>query len=130
MLQFLKNKITFIAPILVCGGILFWAYGCKSTTKSILIPQRKVTRPELELELETIIGMYNLRIDDLQKKQELQQWFFEQAASFAQTGTINPIGVLTSLLSIIGMGAAIDDVKIRKKLKRANIAKNPDTENS
>ena len=102
------------------AGVLYFAYGCTPRTKSLLIPQRSVSATELELELETIIGMYNLRVEDLQKKQELQQWFFEQAASFAQTGTVNPIGVLTSLLSVLGIGAAADNVRVRKKVKVLN----------
>lgn len=120
MLKFLREKLTFIVPLVLVSGILFWAYGCEPRTKSLLSPSRKVSSGELQLELETIIGMYNLRIDDLEKQYELQQWFFEQAASFAQTGTVNPIGVLTSILSILGIGAAADNVRVRKKLKHAN----------
>lgn len=130
IIKILKDKATFIIPVILCTGILIWAYGCEPKTRSIIVPQRKVTAPELELELETIIGMYNMRVDDLEKQAELQQWFFEQAAGFAQTGNVNPIGVLTSLLSILGIGAAADNVRVRKKLKHARIAPNPENENS
>ena len=130
MLKFIKDKITFIVPILVCGGILYLAYGCQPTTKSLLTPNRNVSAGELSIELETLVGMYNLRIEDLEKKAQFQQWFFEQAAEIVETGHVNPIGVLMSLLSVLGVGAGADNLRVRKKLKNVRIETITENESS
>ena len=119
---------------LICAGliatVLWLAYGCQPKTSSLLQPNRKVTGPELSIELETLVGMYDLRIDDLEKQAAFQQWFFDQAAEFATTGTANPIGVLMSLLSIFGIGAGADNLRVRKKLKNVGKSSKEENENS
>ena len=111
-------------------GVLWFAYGCEPKTRSLVQPNLKVTGNELSIELETLVRIYNLRIDDLEKQEAFKQWFFNQAAEVVETGQVNPIGVLTSLLSILGIGAGADNLRVRKKLKNVHIAPDPETESS
>jgi len=130
MLDYFKKYYVQICTAFLLCFVLWAAYGCEPKTRSLIQPRHKVNAKELQVELETLVGMYNIRIDDLKKKLELQQWFFEQAGQFATTGTANPVGVLMSLLSVMGIGAGADNLRVRKKLKNARITTKPENENS
>jgi len=130
MIDYLKQKATLIIPLIVCAGIIWFAYGCEPKTRSLVQPNLKVTGNELSIELETLVRIYNLRIDDLEKQEAFKQWFFNQAAEVVETGQVNPIGVLTSLLSVLGIGVGADNLRVRKKLKNVRIETIPENESS
>ena len=130
MKAFLKKYSTLLITIFFCSGTLWLAYGCEPKTPSIIYPTKKVNFAELQIELETLVQIYNLRINDLEKKEQLREWFFNQAAEFVETGNANPIGVLTSLFSVLGIGAGADNLRIRKKLKNVHITEIADKKNA
>lgn len=68
-------------------------------------------------EIDILITKANFADADLAKQEELRDYLFNQAILYGQTGTINPIGLLTSLGTIFGIGAVTDNVRKRKKLK-------------
>jgi len=130
MLKYIKEHYLPLITFSLIAGVLWFAYGCEPKTRSLLQPNRKVSGPELTIELEALVSMYEIRVDDLEKQAAFQQWFFNQTAEFATTGTANPIGVLMSLLSVFGLGAGADNLRVRKKLKDANNTSKPENENS
>lgn len=116
--QFVSDKWPLILSTLLCTTLLFYAYGCEPKTKSLIDPMRRVTRAELQLELDTLFATSKLRILDLDRKDQIRDFVFQQVLISAQGGGVNPVGVITSLLAILGIGMTADDIRLRRE--RAN----------
>lgn len=100
-----------------CCLLAFFGLACEPKTGSLVDPAEKVTRGELLSELDYLIARANTRISDLDKQQELRNFVFQQSLTIANTGVINPLGIATSLLAVLGIGATVDDVRLRKQRK-------------
>lgn len=109
------DKWPLILTILVCIGIVIYAYGCEPKTKSLTTPNAKVTRDELQLELNSLISTAQIRLADLDRQQEIRDIIFQNALVIAQGGGVNPVGVITAILAIMGVGATADDIRLRKE---------------
>jgi len=105
--------------VAICAMLLIWFYGCESKIPSILNPLEKVTRAQFELEIDSFYAKAELRLTALDKQDELKRLLFEKSLLIAQGGAVNPIGIVTSLAAILGIGATVDNVRTRKKLKKA-----------
>lgn len=112
--------------MLLANIVLLYAYGCEPKTTSLIDPALQVTHSQLELEFKILAAKHQEAISDLEKKQEIRNLFFQQALLTTQTGSINPAGVITSLLAIMGIGVGLDDIRVRKKLKN-NLEYGPPT---
>ena len=111
-----ENHWYLIAAAIICA-LLIWTYGCESQVYSIIDPAKKVTRAELELETDYIIGQARLRLEDLDKQDEIKRLVLEQAAIFGTTGNFNPTGLLNTCISIAAIAFGLDR---NKKLKDAH----------
>ena len=94
-----ENHWYIIAAIIGCA-IMLWLFGCQPTTRSIIDPMKKVTRQGLELEVNYILGQARIKLEDLDRQDEIKRLLMDQAAIFGQTGTFNPMGLLNTLVSI------------------------------
>lgn len=101
----------------ICLLAFFWLYGCESHVKSIIEPDKEVTRAELENEVNNIMAIAQTKLIDLDKQDEVRQLILDKAALFATTGTFNPTGLLNLLISIGAIGTTLDS---RRKLKVSN----------
>ena len=113
----LGDKIFLILGILAACTLLFYAFGCQPKTKSLINPAQKVNVAELQVEIDTLLNLSKIRFEDLRKQQQIKQFVFNQAIAIGETGTVNPIGILTSLLAILGIGATADDIRLRNQRK-------------
>lgn len=104
---FNDNHSGLIASLII-AGILLWCYGCQSKCKSLLDPAQKITRGELKIEVDTLLATAKLRMEDLDQQDELKLLLFQQAALFAETGTVNPLGILATGASIFAVGFGLD----------------------
>jgi len=104
--------------IIVSALLLLFFYGCEPKCKSIYNPAENVTRAELDIEIDMLIGKANAGYASLESQEELRKLLFEQALTAASTGTVNPIALLTSIGAILGVGATVDNVRKRKEIKR------------
>jgi len=106
--------------------IVIWTFGCEPKVESMLHIGKKVTRPELELEvseetrrlqgeLELLVKRADLKYADLAEQEAIRQKLFEFAAITAEGRTVNPAGVVGLLFSILGVGAVIDN-RIKDKV--------------
>lgn len=107
--------------ILLSGIVILYAYGCESKTKSLLEPNLQVTRSELQIELDTLLAKARAGETDLDRQDEIKNMIFNQALVIAQGNQVNPLGVLTTLLSILGVGAIGDDIRLRRQRKRTPV---------
>jgi len=111
-------EITMIALALVA---LLWTYGCESRVRPLNGSPVKVTRAELETELNQFIALAEIRFRELDRQDKFKQILFDNAVIFAETGGINPLGVITSLAALFGIGATADNLRTRKKLSKQTL---------
>lgn len=116
-MNFLKEKLPIFLTVQICIALLVYAYGCEPMTKSLLDPETKITSRELETELQVLLLQHESRVADINRQIEIRNLIFEQGLLIAESGTINPVGLITSLLAVVGIGVSIDDVRLRKKIK-------------
>lgn len=104
------NQFMAVAVVVVIAlGV--WLIGCESTTQSPLRPEVKVTRPELETEIEMFKVKVDQAIADLDRQDLLKQELFNIGLAVAQGGSVSPIGAGVTLLGILGIGAVADNRK-------------------
>ena len=106
---------TFALTVLT--ALLFWGYSCQPTVKSLIHPGQMITRPELQVELDTITATAEFRMAELDKQQQFQDVIFKNALLMVETGTINPLGIITLLTGLYGIARGGQDVKNRIKNK-------------
>ena len=94
-----ENHWYIIAAIVICF-ILIWLFGCESQVQSMITPNKQVTRPQLQLESEFLLGQVRLKLADLDKQDEIKKLILDQAAIFSQSGTLNYTGLLNTIVSI------------------------------
>lgn len=112
----LKEYTALIIPIAVAIVLCIYAYGCEPKTRSLLDPRNQVTGLELKMEMESLIAQLQLREIDLERKMYIRDIILQQGLIITQTGAVNPIGIITSILAILGVTATVDDIRLRKKI--------------
>ncbi|TES91560.1 MAG: hypothetical protein E3J94_03640 [Desulfobacteraceae bacterium] len=95
-----------------------WLAGCHSTTESLLFPGTKINRAELNSEVKHFLVIAEQRTRELDQKEALKNALFNFAITSAQTGTINPIALLMTFGTILGVGATADNIRNRIKTKK------------
>jgi len=115
------NKSIFISFILAAFFSL-WFFGCESRTQSLLIPGTKVTEgalnveytselARLENEMNTLKATTEVRLQDLHKQDAFKQALYNNAQLIVEGKNPNPLGLLSLLGTIFGIGAIIDNQK-------------------
>lgn len=118
MIDFVKDKWPILLAWNLCIFLVWYAYGCEPKTTSLIDPGQKITLEQLQNEVDILMLKSETRLNDLQKQYELRDFVFNQSIKIAETGTINPIGVITSLLAVMGIGLGADDLRLRKERKK------------
>ncbi len=115
--QILKEKWPMYLVMIAANILLVFVSSCPPTTQSLVHNGKKVTRPELQLELNIIMTTAEYRIADLDKQQEFRDFILKNALIMIETGTFNPVGTATALLAFYGVGtiATAGVKKLKKK---------------
>jgi hypothetical protein len=111
ILETLRHYQGTIAAFVVCGLLIVWGYGCQITTENPFKPGTKVTAKELDIEVRTYADKVTLAFEDIEKKEQIRDTILNAATVYAQGGGINPIGLVTGLGAIMGIGLAVDNRK-------------------
>lgn len=104
--------------IIVLTALLFWAYSCQPQVASLVTPGAKITRPELQIELNSIIATAEYRMAQLDQQQAFQDLIFKNALIMVEGGGINPVGIITLLAGLYGVARGGQDIK--NKVKKNN----------
>lgn len=106
-----------LIALILLTVFLFWGYNCQPTVKSLIHPNGKVTRPELQAELDSIIATAQYRMADLDRQEAFRDLIFKNATLMIEGGTLNPVAILTMLAGLYGITRGTADVikKVKKK---------------
>ena len=112
----IKENLYLIIGLIVAIVLPVLLYGCQSKVQSISSPEKQVTRSELIAEINHFLASAEIRQQQLDRQDKLRKQLFETGFRIAETGTLNPIALLTTLGSIIGAGAIGDNIRKRKTI--------------
>lgn len=107
--KWLSHNQALVASIVVCIILVVVAFGCKVTTENPFNPQQKVTRDQLTVEAENYAAKLKLAYADLDQKDAIVKAILEAGLAYAQGGGVNPLGVASTMMGILGLGAVVDN---------------------
>jgi len=121
ILKFCNDNHWWIIAGTLVMVMTFWAFGCQSTTASIMNPEKKVCRSELINELNYFVGLAKSREEDLDRQDAAKQALIDAARLVSQTGTINPAGLLNIAATIGAIGFGLNrNQKVKAVLAAAS----------
>lgn len=123
----LKENWPITIAMIAVNILIVFALSCPPRVISLLDPQKKVTRAELQLELDTLIGLAEIKMADLDQQEHIRKIILENALMMITTGTFNPLGLATALFAFYGIGTAANQTKNyakKKIIEKANNASN------
>lgn len=106
--------------LILLTGFLFWGWGCPAQVDSLIENGKQVTRPELQIELDTIIATAEFRLASLDKQDAVRDIVFKNAMLMVEGGTLNPVGVISLLAGLYGVVTAGGKVTTAIKNKVSN----------
>ena len=105
-----------IAVVLIMA-LLIWTYGCPSRVKSLNRPGTRVTRAELQIEIDTLLATAEAHLVDLDRQVNVKRLIYDNLLLTAQSGQFNLLGLVAAAFTTLGIGATVDNVRKRKELK-------------
>lgn len=130
----IRHNQSLVIGISLVTAVAVWAYGCQSKAVSILTPPARVTRQELQLELDSLSDLAAIRFADLDRQDKFKAAFFNMAIEYSKGGTINPIAFAITIGNILGLSAIIDnrrkDVHIKTLKNNELVSKIPPVNNN
>lgn len=125
MFNWIKQHSPVIISVVITLGFLLYCYSCESKVKSLNQKGRMVTRQELQLELNNFVDLAQIRFLDLDRQDQIKTLILQNAMVLVQGQPFNPLGMLTGLAAVYGIGQAGSSVgktvnNIRKKRKVNN----------
>lgn len=115
-LKLINEQHWYIVAGIIVGGLVFWLYGCQSEVTSMIDPTKMVTRDELQLEADYLLGQVKVKMQDLDRQDELKLLLLEQAKIFGESGQFNPAGLLNTCISIGAIAFGLDRNRKYKKV--------------
>jgi hypothetical protein len=110
------DKFKIICFVLASFLWLFY-FGCQSKVASSIDQKTKVTRAELDKEVELYLARIDEKYASLNQQDQIRKLITDNLSVFSSGGSVNTLGVLASLFSIFGVGAVADNIIYRKKVK-------------
>ena len=126
MWSLIKSNHRGIITIVITVFMGIYLYACQSTTRSLIDPNTRVSREELQIELETIQSRYKISQADLDKQDAIKKMLLENAILIASGSPLNPLGVLSGIAAIYGITAAGSSVVSTVKKNRTAKTNNTD----
>jgi len=118
IIQLCNDNHDFLIAAIIVVVIGLLGYGCESTVTSMLNPEQKVNRAMLQTEVDYFLAQAQNRFDELDRQDQIRLMLFDKAALFAETGVINPTGLLTTAISIFAVGSALDQRRQKIEAKK------------
>lgn len=120
IVKWISHNQGLFCALAISVGLLIWTYGCESQVSSLLNSDKRITRNELVLEIEqeqrrlegeldALLKRAEVKMAQLDRQDAIKRKLFEFAALTAQTGQINPAGVVALLGTVLGGGLLIDN---------------------
>lgn len=119
----IKNNWPRVLALNIAFTLIMWAVGCQPTVPSLVYPDQQLTRTQLQFEMETLIRAFELKNTELQQQEKLRRLITENALLIAQSGSFNPLGLITALAAFYGVGTVANDARkaVKNKIAKAKL---------
>jgi len=118
----IRHNKSMLISFILAGFFSLWFFGCESRTQSLITPGERVTENTLNIEytselarldneLRTLKATTEVRLQDLHKQDAFKQALYNNAQLIVDGQNPNPLGLLSLLGTIFGIGAIIDNQK-------------------
>lgn len=105
----MKHRVAVITVCLI-SILLIYGYGCESRVTSIYNKDVKVTRGELQVELDDILAQVKLKVTDLNRQDAIKAVILQNAVLLIEGGPTNPVGILSAIAAIYGITQGANNV--------------------
>lgn len=106
MLNWIKTKSDLILIVVVTVLFGLFAYACEPKQPSLLNKGVRVTRAELQHELNQLVALAEIRMASFERQEKIRSLILQNALMLTQGQPFNPIGILTGIASIYGITQA------------------------
>lgn len=113
ILKFINDNHHFIIAAAIIAVCCFWTYGCESQVSGLLNPNQRITRQELQVEIDYIIAQAEVKFMRLDQQDQFKQALLDLGSTFATTGQINPTGLLNTAVSVAAIAFGLNQRKKR-----------------
>jgi len=127
MLTWIKAKADIILIVIVTVGFMLFAYSCEPKVTSLLDKRERVTRAELQLELDMMLAQAETRMADFDRQERIRTLILQNALLLTQGQPFNPVGIITAIASIYGIKQAAQNTTGAIKNARAKRKPNNNT---
>jgi len=128
MYEWIKKHLPLLTTISVTIGVLFFVYACEPKVQSLVYDTKRVNRQELQLELDQMIGLAQLRMVDLDRQEQLRAVILQNALILVQGQPFNPVGLITGIAALYGITTGASNVtKVVKTAKAKRKVNNATT---
>lgn len=107
--KWINHNRSLVIGAVLCAALTAFAFGCEVTTESPFDQQEKVTRSELDIQVRNYVDRVELAYQDLATKEAIIKAIAEVGLAYAEGGSINMVGLASTIAGIIGVGAVIDN---------------------
>lgn len=105
----IKHNHVFVGSLVVCVILTIWFYGCQPQTASPFDPDTKITREQLDIDVKAMADKIALAYMDIQKQEQIRAAILNAGLAYIKGEGLNPIGLVTTLTGILGLGAVLDN---------------------
>ena len=115
----IRHNLGLSVEMVLVIGLLIWFVGCESqvaspisgdmVTRPVLLSEYNIEVDKRLAELATLQANTELSEKELDRQDALKQGLAKIGVSLLEGGAINPSGVATSLLALLGVGAVVDN---------------------
>lgn len=116
MVKWLKEHSAGMFTIVLTVVMIVYIVGCEPKVRSLNDRQQMVTRQELQFELEQILQTAELRMAALDQQEQFRNLVLQNALLILQGTPFNPVGLVTAIAALYGIGQA--GTKVTKTVKK------------
>lgn len=107
---FVRHNSGLVGGVVICAMLLVWS-GCQVTTENPFNPGEKITVQELDAAVNLYVTKVSAAYDDIEKQEAIRAAILEAGLAYAGGGGIDPLGIASTLMGILGLGAIYDNRK-------------------
>jgi len=117
MKNWLKENPFIDAAMILAVVAIALLGGCQVTAPSLLNPEIKISRAELEIELQQLLSKAEMRFREIDQQEQFKRELLNHALLIGQSGQVNLVGLIPIALSLLGAGAVADNVRKQKVIR-------------
>lgn len=104
--------------IILTAIFLIFLSACEPRCHSLIDPQKKITRTELNGEIELLQSRIDSELQDLEQQEAIRTLLLSLANQYVATGAFPVIPAITGAITLLGAGAVVDNVRKRKDVAK------------